>query len=90
MKKVLALVAALAVCGNVLPADAKKDAKPEVGFLDTLHGYSIGLIEEKVKNNPKMAVAAIVALTLIAERAAMYVYDNYVAENDSEDDLDVA
>lgn len=98
MKKVLALVAAFAVCGGMVeagPADTKSatvqqsgDKKESAGWMDTVAGYTTKPVESFMAKHPWFGIAGVIVATVAAEKAIAYAQDCYANEEDS--DLDVA
>ena len=90
-KRVLAFMVAFAACGNVMAKDvvAAEPAKVEAkaGWGETIASYTTKPVEGFMANHPWYGVVAVAAVTIAAERAAMYAYDNFVAEQS--DDLEV-
>ena len=97
MKKVLALVAAFAVCGGMVqagpaatkPATEQKDGdKKEAGWMDTVAGYTTKPVEDFMAKHPWFGIAGVVVATVAAEKAISYAQECYA--NEEEGDLDVA
>lgn len=93
-KRVLAFMVAFAACGNVVAKDsavaaesAKVEAKEVAGWGETIASYTTKPVEGFMQNHPWYGIVTVAVATVAAERAAMYAYDNFVAEQS--DDLEV-
>ena len=96
MKKVLAFVAAFAVCGNVVAKESTTvevtPAQVEVkaSWSETITNYTTKPVEKFMQNHPWYGIAAVVVATIVAEQAAKYAYENLAVEQADEDNLDIA
>lgn len=107
MKKLLVLAAVLSM-GQASafvnpfaakPAPAPVVEAPKVGCFKKVVNMpknavksTLSALEAKVVANPKMAVLVAAVVAIVAEHAAVYAYNNFVAQDadDNDEDLDIA